>query len=105
MRGRYVRQAWRADLAIYAPPRYRRACEYDMFIPEPVAEIDVGLPGHVAGVVSEAEKAIADLNRAAGPELMPLARLPLRRRNRSLLVVVTVIVRSRGRPSSQGAPY
>jgi Fic family protein len=78
MRGRYVRQTWRADPAIYAPPRYRRACEYDVFIPEPVAEIDVGLPGHVAGVVSEAEKAIADLNRAAGPELMPLARLLLR---------------------------
>ncbi len=78
MRGRYVRQTWRADPAIYAPPRYRRACAYDVFIPEPVAEIDVGLPGHVAGVVSEAEKAIADLNRAAGPELMPLARLLLR---------------------------
>jgi Fic family protein len=78
MRGRYVRQTWRADPAIYAPPRYRRACEYDVFIPEPVAEINIGLPGHVAGVVSEAEKAIADLNRAAGPELMPLARLLLR---------------------------
>ena len=78
MRGRYVRQAWRADPAIYAPPRYRRACEYDVFIPEPVAEIDVGLPGQVAGVVSDAEKAIAELNRAAGPELRPLARLLLR---------------------------
>ncbi len=78
MRGRYVRQTWRADPAIYAPPRYRRACEYDVFIPEPVAEIDVSLPGHVAGIVSDAEKAIADLNRAAGPELMPLARLLLR---------------------------
>lgn len=32
----------------------------------------------MAGVVSEAEKAIADLNRAAGPGLMPLARLLLR---------------------------
>ena len=36
------------------------------------------MTGEVAGVVSDAEKAIADLNRAAGPESMPLARLPLR---------------------------
>ena len=68
MRGRYVHQTWQADPAIYAPPRYRRACEYDAFIPEPVAGADVALPGDVAGVVSEAEKGIADLNRAAGPE-------------------------------------
>jgi Fic family protein len=63
---------------MYAPPRYRRACEYDSFIPEPVAGMDLAVPGDVAGVVSDAEKAIADLNRAAGPELMPLARLLLR---------------------------
>jgi Fic family protein len=36
------------------------------------------LPGAVAGVVSEAETAIAELNRAARPELLPLARLLLR---------------------------
>ncbi|MFN8205349.1 MAG: Fic/DOC family N-terminal domain-containing protein [Solirubrobacteraceae bacterium] len=43
-----------------------------------VAGVDVALPGDVAGVVSDAERAISDLNRAAGPELMPLARLLLR---------------------------
>lgn len=78
MRGQYVHQIWKADPAIYAPPRYRRACEYDAFIPAPVSGIDLSLPGDVAGVVSDAEKAIADLNRGAGPELMPLARLLLR---------------------------
>jgi Fic family protein len=78
VRGRYIQQIWRADPTIYAPPRYRRSCEYDAFIPEPVVGVDVVLPGDVAGVVSDAEKAIADLNRAAGPELMPLARLLLR---------------------------
>lgn len=78
MRGRFVRQTWRADPAAYAPPRYRRACTYDAFVPEPVAEVAVFLPGGIAGAVSEAEQAIADLNRAAGPELMPLARLLLR---------------------------
>ena len=78
MRGRYVRRIWQADPTIYAPSRYRRACEYDAFIPEPLGGEDIVLPGDVAGVVSDAEKAIADLNRAAGPELMPLARLLLR---------------------------
>jgi Fic family protein len=78
VRGQYVHQIWKADPTIYAPPRYRRACEYDAFIPDPVADLDFTLPGDVAGVVSDAEKAIADLNRAAGPELMPLARLLLR---------------------------
>lgn len=78
MRGQYVHQIWQADPTMYAPPRYRRACEYDAFIPEPLASVDVVLPGSVAGVVSDAEKAIADLNRAAGSELMPLARLLLR---------------------------
>lgn len=78
MRGRYVHHTWQADPTVYAPPRYRRACAYDAFIPETVTGIDVSLPGDIAGAVSDAEKAIADLNRAAGPELMPLARLLLR---------------------------
>ena len=29
VRRQYVHQIWRADPAVYAPPRYRRACEYD----------------------------------------------------------------------------
>jgi Fic family protein len=36
------------------------------------------LAGGIAGIVSDAERAIADLNRTAGPELDPLARLLLR---------------------------
>jgi Fic family protein len=78
VRGHYVHHIWQADPTVYAPPRYRRACEYDAFIPEAVAGVDVTLPGDVAGVISDAEKAISDLNRAAGVELMPLARLLLR---------------------------
>src|SRR5271165_5902611 len=78
MRGVYVHRIWQADPTIYAPPRYRRACGYDAFVPEPVLGLTVNLPGDVAGVVSEAEKAVADLNHAAGPQLMPLARVLLR---------------------------
>jgi len=77
MRGRHERRVWEWNPALYAPPRYRRACQYDVFIPEPIAGLQLALPGHVAGVVSEAEKAVAELNRGAGPELMPFC-LPVR---------------------------
>ena len=78
MRGTLARRVWQHDPALYAPARYRRACAYDVFIPFPLSDLALQMPGDVAGVVSDAEKAIADLNRRAGPELMPLARLLLR---------------------------
>ncbi len=78
MRGRLVRRTWEANPTLYAPARYRRACSYEAFIPDPVAGLEPSLPGEVAGVVSEAEKAIADLNRRADVGLAPLARLLLR---------------------------
>ncbi|MEZ4503581.1 MAG: Fic family protein [Dehalococcoidia bacterium] len=78
MRGRYLRCTWQHDPTLYAPARYRRACQYDAFLPDPVANLNIDLPGEVTGVLSEAEQAVADLNRTAGPELAPLARLLLR---------------------------
>ena len=78
MRGRYVRRMWRHDPTLYAPPSYRRACGYDAFVPDPIAELTIDLPGDVVGLISEAEKAVADLNSTAGTELAPLARLLLR---------------------------
>ena len=52
--------------------------EYEAFVPERIAELEPDLPGAVAGVVSDAETAIAELNRGARLELQPLARLLLR---------------------------
>jgi Fic family protein len=78
MRGTLTHRIWEHDPTIYAPARYRRACAYDAFIPFPVADVSLQLPGDVLGVVSDAEKAIVELNRQAGPELGPLARLLLR---------------------------
>ncbi len=49
-----------------------------MFIPDPIQQLALTLPGDLAGVVSSAENAIAALNRSAGSELAPLARLLLR---------------------------
>ncbi len=78
MRGRLLRQIWRYDPALHAPPRYRRACEYEAFVPDPVTDLSLSLPGDVGAVVSEAETAIAKLNSKADPALVPLARLLLR---------------------------
>jgi Fic family protein len=78
MRGRYVERTWMHDPALYAPPRYRRACGYQAFVPDPLAGVAVVLAGETAGIVSEAEAAIASLNAGAQPFIAPLARLLLR---------------------------
>ena len=78
MRGRYERRPWQWNPALYAPPRYQRACEYQVFIPDPLADFELDIQGTVAGAVSDAEAAIGWLNRTARRELMPLARLLLR---------------------------
>ena len=78
MRGRYERRAWAARPELtQAPPRYRRACEYEVFLPEPLEADAYDLLGELATVVSEAEVAISQLNHFA-PRLAPLARLLLR---------------------------
>ncbi|MGH2790378.1 MAG: Fic family protein, partial [Actinomycetota bacterium] len=78
MRGRYERRAWSARPELTkAPPRYRRACEYEVFLPEPLDGDAYDLPGELATVVSDAEVAISQLNHSA-PQLAPLARLLLR---------------------------
>ena len=78
MRGRVERRRWRPDPDLYAPARYRRLCYYEAFIPEPLAPLQIELSGDLAGVVSDAESAIAALNAEARPALLPLARLLLR---------------------------
>lgn len=78
MRGVYERRIWEAHPELTeAPPRLRRACEYDVFLPEPLESGTYPLPDELARVVADAEVAIARLNRS-GPMLAPLARLLLR---------------------------
>jgi Fic family protein len=78
MRGRFVERTWAHDPTLYAPPRYRRACAYQAFVPDPLTDLDLALAGDTAGIVSEAEAAIASLNAGAQPLMAPLARLLLR---------------------------
>jgi Fic family protein len=77
MRGSFVKAVWQYDPALYAPPRYRRACHYDPFIPDPLDDLPPIAP-EVAGAISAAEEAIRQLNTVTQPGLQPLARLLLR---------------------------
>jgi len=76
--GRTVSLVWQHDPTIYAPAKYQRACGYEAFIPDTLTELSLQLDAQIAGVVSEAEAAIRDLNDTARPALAPLARLLLR---------------------------
>lgn len=78
MRGRLVKRTWRHDPALYAPARFRKACSYEAFIPDPVAGFGEPVGLEVTGIVSDAEHAIQGLNSRARPALAPLARLLLR---------------------------
>lgn len=78
MPGTLLTRTWHYDPTLDAPPRYRRACRYEVFLPEPLSRLDPRLPAATAGVVSEAEAAIRTLNTIAQPALAPLGRLLLR---------------------------
>ena len=77
MRGRLEQRTWQHDPDLYAPARYRRACNYESFFPWPLEGIPP-LDAEVAGTISAAEDAIRRLNADARPALQPFARLLLR---------------------------
>src|SRR4051812_1549973 len=78
MPGQLVPQTWKYNPTLDAPPKYRRACRYESFIPVPLAGLRFSLESSVAGLVSDAEHTISALNTSARPALAPLARLLLR---------------------------
>jgi len=78
MRGKKVAKTWAWNPVLYAPPRYRRACKYEAFVPHRIAGAPIDLSGSLAGVVSDAEHAIRALNSDTPRALAPLARLLLR---------------------------
>lgn len=78
MSGTYVRKTWTHDPHIDAPRRYRKACAYDAFVPEPIRQLEIRIPGNLAAIISEAETGISGLNAGWPGYLAPLARLLLR---------------------------
>jgi Fic family protein len=78
MAGRRVTLTWKYNPDIYAPAKYRKACKYQAFIPDPLASTSLQLDAESMGLVSDAEGAIRSLNDVGRPGLGPLARLLLR---------------------------
>src|SRR5687768_10050055 len=77
--GRSLALTWQHDPAAYGPGKYRKACKYEAFVPLPIAELlPLSLDAELAGLISEAESRIRNLNAVALPGLAPLARLLLR---------------------------
>ncbi len=78
MRGHTVRRVSKHDPTLYAPPRYRRACGYESFIPDPLREDEFDFPADLAATLSEVERAVVALNGLTPATLSSLSRLLLR---------------------------
>jgi Fic family protein len=78
MPGSYRDLVWQRNPILDAPPRYRRACKYQAFVPNRLSALKFALDAETAGSVSRAEQTISALNSGAHPALGPLARLLLR---------------------------
>jgi Fic family protein len=78
MRGKLVSQTWQWNPVLHAPSRYRKACNYNAFVPDPLVGSEFTLSSGVAATVAEAEKAIQGLNASPDSALAPMARLLLR---------------------------
>ncbi len=78
MPGRYESRIWQSDPTRDAPPRHRRACRYEVHLPDLLSATDIRLDGALAALISEAEQALYALNNEGGSALGPLARLLLR---------------------------
>lgn len=78
MRGYTIRKVWQYDPTLYAPPRYRRACAYETFIPSPLQHEDFALPSEVAATLSEVERKVLALDGMPPTTMSSLSRLLLR---------------------------
>ena len=96
MAGHYIRQTWRYNPVLYAPAKYRRACVYQAFVPDRLTDIELALDAGVAGIISDAEGAIRELNFRSPPALAPLARLLLRTESISSSKVEGLTMDARG---------
>ena len=77
-RGHTVRRTWKHDPTILAPPRYRRACGYDAFVPFPLADLELTNEAPTVSILSSANQLVEELNYIAGDEMNAFARLLVR---------------------------
>ena len=76
----FLRQRWASEIGSGLPRRDRQSCEYDAYLPDPLADRRITLDGSVAADVADAEVAISRLNTEAVAliDTEALARLLLR---------------------------
>ena len=110
MPGHLIPRTWQYDPTMDAPAAYKRACQYEAFVPDELASLDVHLDATLSGLVSEAEHAIRLLNDEGGPALDPLARLLLRTESiasskvEGLQLGVRELARAEAKAESGGKP-
>jgi Fic family protein len=78
MPGHLVPGTWQYNPTLNAPAKYRRACRYEAFVPDALSSLNLHFDARLAGLISEAESSIQQLNAYADSALAPLARLLLR---------------------------
>lgn len=78
MRGRFVHQVWQPRSDSLAPRRFRRDCNYDAFVPDPLAGAKLNLPLDLVAYLSEGEAALQQLQGPSDRFLEPLAHLLMR---------------------------
>src|ERR1700722_14339363 len=76
--GHFIDLMWPPDSWGNVPRRFVATCPYQAFVPSRLADMTVRLDSDAVGAVSEAERAVRDLNSSSHPALAPLARLLLR---------------------------
>jgi Fic family protein len=75
-----IKRHWISDIGSGVPRKDRRSCEYEAYVPDPLANRRIALGGDVAADVADAEVAIArlDVEASALIETEALARILLR---------------------------
>lgn len=75
-----VKLTWPPDVSSGLPRSARRGCDYEAYVPDPLAGRRISLSGETAADVADAERAVARLNREASglADSEAVARLLLR---------------------------
>ena len=69
-----LKRRWEPDLGAFGGRKARAGFSYEAFVPDPIAEQELPLPGDVAAVLTEAELAVRQLNQVS-PRLQSLEAL------------------------------
>ncbi|HSJ31153.1 MAG TPA: Fic family protein [Longimicrobiales bacterium] len=65
-------------MTMSVPAKYRRACHFEAYVPDPLMDLALEVGLDLAGLIAEAESSIRALNQGARPALIPLARFLLK---------------------------